>query len=122
MNWMDRLRTSADEGLYSGRRSVVVVWWAADSHVCFCASDLPVVSRRMDLVERRRHYHFERRSAELLWRQVGLLTQLLQRRRSRRACVRAYVHVVCVCVYMCMYVCVWACIYQWGMYSGPAQG
>jgi hypothetical protein len=25
MNWMDRLRTSADEGLYSGRRSVVVV-------------------------------------------------------------------------------------------------
>jgi len=72
---------------------------------------LPVVSRGTDFVKGRRYYRFEKRSAELSWRQVGLLTQSLQRHLSMRACVRAYLHVVCVCVYMCMYVCARTCIY-----------
>jgi len=28
MNWVDRLRTSADERVLSGRRAVVIAWWA----------------------------------------------------------------------------------------------
>jgi len=28
MNWMDRLRTNADERMLSGRHAVVIAWWA----------------------------------------------------------------------------------------------
>ena len=86
-------------------------WWCDDLLLVVIVLRLPVVSRRTDLVEGRRHYHFKRRSAELLWSQVGPLTQSLQRCRSRCACVRAYVNFVFVCVCVCMYVCVWTCIY-----------
>jgi len=86
-------------------------WWWDELLSAVIVLRLPVVSGRADFVDRRRHYHFETRSAELSWRQIRLLTQSLQRRRSRRACVCAYVHVVCVCVYVCMYVCVWTCMY-----------
>ena len=82
-------------------------WWFDELLLVVVVLRWPVVARRTDLVER----HFEMRSAELSWRQVGLLTQSLQHRRSRRACVRAYVHAVHVSVYMCMYVCVRTCIY-----------
>jgi len=34
MNWVDRLCTSADEQLLSGRRAVVIVWWAAAGVGC----------------------------------------------------------------------------------------
>jgi len=34
MNWVDRLRTSADERVLSGRRAVVMVWWAAAGFSC----------------------------------------------------------------------------------------
>jgi len=98
-------------------RWAVVVWVVrcCDGVMSCCwlclSLHLPVVSRETDLVEGKRHYFFEKRSVELSWCQIGLLTQSLQRRHSRRACVRAYVHVVCVCVYMCMYVGVQTCKY-----------
>ena len=50
MNWVDRLRTSADEWLLCCRDGVMLV---------VVVLRLPIVSRRTDLVERRRHYHFE---------------------------------------------------------------
>ena len=90
---------------------VALSCWCDDLLLVVIVLRLPVVSRRTDLVEGRRHYHFKRRSAELSWSQVGLLTQSLQRCRSRFACMRAYVNFVCVCVCVCMYVCVWTCIY-----------
>jgi len=36
MNWVDRLRTSADKRMWSGRRAVVMVWWAAVG--CGCSA------------------------------------------------------------------------------------
>jgi len=61
-------------------------WWCDALLSVAVVLHWPVVSRRTDLVEWRRHYHFEITSAELSWRQVGLLTQAMQHRRSRRAC------------------------------------
>jgi len=116
MNWADRLCTSADDWLLSWWCSVVIVWWAAVGCDCFA---LTRRCRRTNLVEGRRHYHFERRSAELSWRQVGLLTQLLQYCRSScwashavaavlsfQACLRACICTYCMCVCICVYVCV----------------
>jgi len=53
----------------------------------------------------------DREKGGAAWLQVGLVAQLLPRRRSRRACVCAYVHVVCVCVCTGMYVYVQTCTY-----------
>ena len=68
---------------------------------------LPFVLRRTDLVEGRRRYHFERRSAELSWRQVGLLTQSLQ-----RCCPGVLASVHMYMVYVCAYMCVCMCLYE----------
>jgi len=43
------------------------------------------------------------------WRQIGLPSQSLPRRRFRRACLRAYIQFVCVSVYV--YVCMCADMY-----------
>ena len=106
MNWVDQLRTSADECLLSGLHAVLMVSWDAVSCVC---SALTCHFSWNNLLEPRKHYHFQRRSAELSWCQVRLLTQSLQRCSSRCACVHAYVHVVCVCIYV--YVCVCSNMY-----------
>ena len=34
MNWVDRLHTSVDERVLSGRRAVVIAWWAAAGFGC----------------------------------------------------------------------------------------
>jgi len=48
MNLVDRLRTSADERVLSGRRAVVIVWWAACGGWLFFIDPLFLVNSHLD--------------------------------------------------------------------------
>jgi len=112
MNWVDRLRTSADKRMWSGRRAVVMVWWAAVG--CGCSALI-------------------RRSS---WTAIGLLATkgnpppdcsgqgegrifLASSRASRavaaapsfQTCLRACIYTICMCVCIYVYVCMCADMY-----------
>jgi len=111
MNWVDRLRTSADKRMWSRRRAVVMVWWAA-----------VVVALRLSVIPRGRAIGLlatkgnplpdcsgqgERRS----FTATSWASRAVAAAPSFQTCLRACIHFVCVCVYMCMSVSVRTCIY-----------
>jgi len=131
INWVDRLRTSADKRMRSGQRAVVMVRWAAVGCGCSALTRHSSWMGQLSCSLRRVTPLWiavlvRRRSAELLGVKSGFS-------RSRccvvvpsvLACVHMYILYVCVymcvCVYVCghvymyMYACVhvyvYACIY-----------
>jgi len=122
MNWVDWLRTRADKRMWSGRRAVVMVWWAAVG--CGCSALIRRSSWTGDWGAGHEGYPppdcsgATGRRAELLSVKLGFPRSRCGAVVSDVLCVRSYVHFVCVCVYMCMCVCVrtwymyvYACVY-----------
>jgi len=113
MNWVDRLRTSADKRMWSGRRAVVMVWWAA---VLF------VVVLRLSVVPRGRAIGLLATKGNPLpncSRQGEGRSFLASSRASRavdaapsfQTCLRACIYTFCMCVRIHVYVYIRADIY-----------
>ena len=121
MNWVDRLCTSADKRMWSGRRAVVMVRMSCCWLWLFCAYLSFLVDGRLGCWPRRvspSGLQRTGRKAELLGVKLGF-----PRSRCRTvvsdvfACVHMYILYacvyICVCVYACghVYIYICACVY-----------
>ena len=113
VNWVDWLRTSADNYMWSGWRAVVMVdefllvVVVLRLSVVSCNGQLGYWSRRVPPSELQR----TRRKTEFLVVKLGFPNSRCHAVVSDVICVRSYAHFVYVCVYMCMCVSVRTCIY-----------
>ena len=108
VNWVDRLHTSADKWMWSGRRAVVMVRWAAVG--CGCSALICCSSWTGHWAAGHEWYPppdcTDREKGRVLGVKLGFLRSRCGAVVSDVLCVRSYVHLY-VCVYIC--VCVYVC-------------
>jgi len=121
VNWVDRLRTSADKLMWSGRRAVMLVQWTAVG--CGCSALIRRFSWTGNWAVGHEGYPLPDCSGQgegrsfLAWSWASRAVAAAPSFQTCFACVHVYIlyacAYICVCVYVCghVYVYICACVY-----------